>query len=463
MTIETQNENKNKITVLQVLPSLESGGVERGTVEMVKAMVKAGIRPIVASAGGVLVKQITSAGGEHIKLPLNEKNPIKIWANSKKLEKIIKESGVDIVHARSRAPAWSAYMACKNTGCKFVTTFHGAYSSGSKLKKLYNSVMIRSNKVIAVSEFIKNHILDTYQQAEADKITVVHRGVDINQFDIDKLQKNRIIELDRKLQIDHNKPVIMMPGRITRWKGHEFLLDALSTIAKEKYFCIFVGDDKNHAAYKKRLIEKIKRFGLTNNVRFISHVADMPAMYSMADIVVSSSIRPEAFGRVAIEAQAMERLVIATKHGGSEETIVNEKTGWLVEPGNVMELKATIENALDLTPQKRKSITAEAKKHIFENFSTDKMTGDTIKIYKEILNIKDIEKVVSSKKATSSKKPSKPVKKTAKTATKKVVKGAVAKKPVKTTVKKNSKPKPKVTKKVSTKSSKNSKKVLETV
>jgi glycosyltransferase involved in cell wall biosynthesis len=379
---------KKKPVILQVLPELKSGGVERGTVEMVKAMVaNGGFVPIVASAGGPMVSQVTNAGGKHIKLPLASKNPFVIWQNVTNLIKIIEENDVDIVHARSRAPAWSAYLACKKTDCHFITTFHGVYSLPNGIKRWYNSIMVKGEKVIAISEFIKKHAQKNYS-VKKNSMVVIHRGVDLNHFDRKHVPKSRIIQKAEKIAIEHDRPIILLPGRITEWKGHEFLLDALKNIDKKKYFCLFVGDVNKHKDYAKRVYDKIVELDLVENVRVIKHVRDMPALYSLVDIVVSASMRPEAFGRVAIEAQAMEKLVIATKHGGACETIIDGKTGWLVKPGDVDELQQTIEKVLKITDRQRKIITNRAKKHAQENFSLQNMTDKTLDVYRQVLRTK---------------------------------------------------------------------------
>jgi glycosyltransferase involved in cell wall biosynthesis len=375
---------KNKPVILQVLPELNSGGVERGTVELSKALVKHGYTSLVASAGGNMEVQIKTAGGIHFELPLATKNPFLIRKNATALARIIKDYDVDIVHARSRAPAWSSYMACKKTGCHFVTTVHGPYSIGSSLKKRYNSVMVHGEKVIAVSEFIKKYIIDNYEIDEKN-IEVIHRGVDLTHFDRELVADSRTLHTAEKLKIEHDLPIILLPARLTEWKGHEFLLDALANIDKTKFRCIFVGNPDKHPEYLKRIRNKIEHLGLTGNISVISNVTDMPVLYNLVDIVVSASLRPEAFGRIAVEAQAMEKLLIATNHGGECETVIDGKTGWLVEPNNVEQLAKTIEKLLSISDEKRKEVTSLAKQHIRQNFSLDGMTSKTIKIYEDIL------------------------------------------------------------------------------
>jgi glycosyltransferase involved in cell wall biosynthesis len=431
--------HKNKPVILQILPSLKSGGVERGTVEVVKALSEAGFEPIVVSSGGNMVNQVTAAGGLHIQLPVASKNPFIMWRNIKKIIKLIHQYDVDIIHARSRAPAWSAYFACKKTGCHFVTTFHGVYSIGHSLKRLYNSVMVKGEKVIAISEYVKNHIQKNYKKDDND-IVVIHRGADLDQFDHDKVPKSRVIQKAELLKIDYDKQIILLPGRISNIKGHEFLLEALTKLPKSAYMCLFVGDINKHKSYLKVVNKKIKDLGLSENVRIIENQVDMPALYSLVDIVVSPSIWPEAFGRVAIEAQAMERLVVATNHGGTCETVIDEKTGWLVEPNDVEALADVLNKLLAISEAKRKSVTGAAKKHIKTNFSLATMTKKTLNVYREILGEKvevepekekvkevKIEKSPAAKAKQPKKEVKKPAKKTAVKASVKAVKKPEAK------------------------------------
>lgn len=384
MTQSNTKKAKKEPVILQVLPSLKSGGVEKGTVEIAKALAGKGFKALVASSGGPMEGNITNAGGQHFKLPLASKNPLVILCNIRRLRKIIRKHEVDIVHARSRAPAWSAYFACRKAGIPFVTTFHGLYSFHGYFKKLYNSVMTRGDIVIAASEFIKDHMKSNYK-VDDKNIRVIARGVDISLFDREKVPERRILQMAEKLNIDHDRPIIMLPGRMTQWKGHEFLLDALALLPQDSFLCLLVGDNKDHNKYTRRLYEKMKKLGIIENIKMVNHTQDMPAIYSLADIVVSASTRPEAFGRVAIEAQAMERLLVATNHGGSCETVIDGKTGWLVESGNVEELAETLKKLIKISDTQRKTITKRAKKHIQQNFSLQNMTEKTLEVYNEIL------------------------------------------------------------------------------
>jgi len=376
---------KKKPVILQVLPALISGGVERGVVDIAQAIKEAGFTSLVASAGGAMVSQLNAANITHIPLPLATKNPVGMIWNRQRLMRLIRECQVDIVHARSRAPAWSSYWAAQKTGVHFVTTWHGTYSLGGKYKQHYNSIMGRGERVIAVSEFIKKHILEHYQ-VDAARIRVIPRGVDVEAFSSAGVTHERIAQIGRKLRIEHDCPLILLPGRLTEWKGHLFLLDALRTMTDVPFLCLLVGKaDKKHESYRKRIEEAIFHYGLSQRVRLIDHVSDMPSLYYLADVVVSASLRPEAFGRVIPEAQAMGKLVMGTAHGGACETIIHEKTGFLVEPGNVEQCASVLRRMLALSAMGRTKVTDAAQMHVREHFSLRKMQESTLEVYRETL------------------------------------------------------------------------------
>lgn len=370
--------------VLQVLPSLQSGGVERGTIEIAAALHKAGFTALVASSGGPMTVQLRHTGATHFTLPLDSKNPWVIWKNSRALAKLIKAQQVDIIHARSRAPAWSAWLAAKMTGCKLVTTFHGIYNFKSRAKHYYNSIMTRGEKVIAISNFTANHIRTHYACAEPT-LTVIPRGADMEYFNPKSVTRHRILQTAKTLAIPEDKRLILLPGRLTRWKGHFFLLEALHALEKDSFACIFVGDDKGHGEYRNELEARIKEYNLQDNVFIKGNISDMPAAYQLADIIVSASLEPEAFGRVAIEAQAMGKLLVATNIGGSCETVIPGKTGWLVTPNDTKALAAALQQALALTARERKEISLSAREHIQNNFSLELMCSKTLSVYRELL------------------------------------------------------------------------------
>ncbi|NDF13196.1 MAG: glycosyltransferase [Proteobacteria bacterium] len=377
-------ESNKKPVLLQILPSLYSGGVERGTVEIAVAAAKEGFTSIVASSGGTMVPMLEAEGVTHIKLPLASKNPLMMFYNSIRLSFIIRKRKVNILHARSRAPAWAARMAFKGKRCRFITTFHGVYGVKGPLKKSYNRVMTKGDKIIAISNFVADHIVENYG-IDRSKIEVIHRGVDLIEFDPERITKEDKRKQELQWKPQKYLPIILLPGRITRWKGHDFLLKALAEIPHHDYTCVFLGDDKHHNQYKIELLEEIERLKLRGNVTMMPNTPNMPLAYAMADLVVSASTQPEAFGRVAVEAQAMGRMVIATNHGGSAETIVNGKTGFLVSPTDPKEMAAMIEKVLKMQEKDKLVIATNARKHVQKNFSSKQMSDRTLVLYNQLL------------------------------------------------------------------------------
>ncbi len=378
-------ENK-KIVVMQVLPRLETGGVERGTTEIAAALTDAGFGSIVVSGGGRLVHDLERGGTEHITLPVYSKNWFTIRRNAAKLAKIIREKRVDIVHARSRAPAWAAKRACEMTGVPFMTTFHGAYNMGPfNIKKRYNKVMTDGVVTIAVSNFIKNHILSNYENVESDKIRVIHRGADVDRFNTSQVTQGRLIALSRKWNLPEDKPVIMLPGRLTRWKGQLLFLDALAQMKhKNDVRCLFVGSDQGRSGYRRELERKIKKLGLSAAVQLVDHCSEMDVAYMLSDIVVSASTDPEAFGRVIPEAQAMGRLVVGPDHGGATETIRDGETGFLFKHGDAADLARKLDAALDLPADEKRAMTERAMRGVRDDFSKTKMCEKTLALYREV-------------------------------------------------------------------------------
>lgn len=370
--------------ILQILPELRAGGVERGTIEAAAAIQNTGWRPIVASAGGDMVKQLTYMGVEHVELPLHSKNPLTIRANAKKLEKLIREQEVDVVHARSRAPAWSAYWAARNTGRHLVTTFHGTYGLQNKWKHKYNSVMVKGDRVVAVSKFIANHIYEHYDLDPA-KMRIIHRGVDVEKFDPQKVSAHRLAELTQTWRLPEDLPVILLPGRITRWKGQHILLQALAKLSHRNFYCVLLGDDQRHPGYRKELEEMTHKLGLSGHACMAPNTPYMPEAYTLAQIVVAPSTDPEAFGRIPIEAQAMGKPIIATDHGGFRETIIPDETGFLVPPSDVDTLAAALDKALNVIPQEQEVWAQRARQHACDYFSTALMQHKIINLYSELL------------------------------------------------------------------------------
>ena len=385
MPDSTINQTSSSPVLLQVLPALRSGGVERGTVEIARAAVEDGFTSLVASSGGGMVKQLEQAGARHFLLPLATKHPLHILRNSKRLEALIHEHHVDIVHARSRAPAWSAYLASKKTGCHFVTTFHGLYSQKFPLKKLYNSVMVRGEKVIAISKFIAEHIKKEYHIPE-NRIEVIYRGVDMDYFDPANVLAEQVETLRTQWRLTEDWPIILMPGRITRWKGQDFLLRSLTRLDNQPFYCVIVGSSEGHAKYHSELLHKIVQYRLEKNVRLVEPVDDMPAAYMLADVVVSASVRPEAFGRVIVEAQAMGKPVIATNFGGAKETVIHKETGRLVDVVTTEEMAEGLGKGISLSSERKQEMAKKNRQHVAEHFSLDSMRQNTLKLYRELLH-----------------------------------------------------------------------------
>ena len=374
--------------ILQILPSLESGGVERGTIEIVAAIKAAGMKPLVASSGGALVPHINHAGGEHITLPLMSKNPFVILRNIAALRAVIRKYGVDVVHVRSRAPAWSAYYAAKQAGAHFMTTFHGVYGLENAFKKRYNGIMARGERVIAVSQFVRDHILRRYGIAP-ERIRTIPRGVDFSTFDEAKVSPERLAALTKLWRLaDTPVPIIFCPGRISRLKGHHVLIEALALIKEMPFMCIIAGKEDGHGEYRKKLEQQIIASGLEGKVRLVDSTNAMNEAYTLAHLVVVPSIQPEAFGRVAIEAQALGRAVIATNHGGACETIIPNETGYLVPPEDAKTLAEAIAFALNRDEATVEAMSEFAKQSVREHFSSEKMKNATIAVYKELLGVK---------------------------------------------------------------------------
>jgi glycosyltransferase involved in cell wall biosynthesis len=378
-------DNERRPVVLQVVPSLVTGGVERGTVDVAGALVEAGWTALVASSGGPMVRELDRLGVKHIPLPLHSKNPLTIRANIGRLEAVIRNCGVDIVHARSRAPAWSAFYAAKRTGARFVTTFHATYNIGwMGLKAAYNAVMTRGERVIAISHFIADHMQATYL-TEPSKIRVVHRGIDFSRFDPARVSQERIIQLAQRWRLPDGYPVILLPGRLTRWKGQAVLIQALAALARRDVRCLLVGSDQGREAYTDELKTLISRRGLTDVVHIVGDCSDMPAAYMLTDVVVSASTDPEAFGRVIVEGQALGRPVIATDNGAGRENVVDGQTGLLVPPGDPEALAAAIDRILAMTTDERERLAEQAMAFVRGNFSRERMCARTLAVYAEVL------------------------------------------------------------------------------
>jgi glycosyltransferase involved in cell wall biosynthesis len=369
--------------VLQVVPSLVSGGAERGTVELAAALSAAGWSAYVASAGGPLEREVARGGAHHLTLPLASKNPLVMRRNTVALVDAIRRLGIDIVHARSRAPAWSAWSAASATGRRFVTTFHNAYGAGSAPKRWYNSVMARGERVIAISDFVAEHAASVYGVGP-DRLRTIPRGVDLDSFDPHRVGGPRVASLARQWRLPDGVPTVMLPGRLTRWKGGLDFIAAVAALGRRDICCLMVGPEQRRG-FRRELEAAIEGHGLGGLFRIVEDCRDMPAAYMLADVVVSASSDPEGFGRIIVEAQAMGRPVVATDHGGARETIVPGSTGWLVPARDPAALAAAIGAALALGVGERSLLARRATAHIAAHFTREAMCARTIEVYEELL------------------------------------------------------------------------------
>ncbi len=382
----------SNIKVLQVIPKLGYGGAETGCYDIAHYLPEHNCKSFIVTSGGELIKFINKKKVKLIRLPVQSKNPILILFNSIILIGIILVYNISIVHARSRAPAWSCLIATKLTRRKFVTTFHGTYNFNGKLKKFYNSVMVRSDLIIAGSNFIFSHIKENYSEflTSTKKFLVIFRGINIDYFDATTKLESEEKKLLQKWDINKEKKIILMPGRLTTWKGQELFIEAINLVkielGYEAFHAVILGDQQGRDLYKKKLIRLTEQYRLTNQIKFIEHCRDMALAYKVSDVIVSASIEPEAFGRVAVEAQAMEKLIIASNIGGSNETIVNGKTGILFESGDANSLSRKIIQAITMDELSIKSIGKEGRKNIIKKFNVEKMCFSTYSEYKRLLN-----------------------------------------------------------------------------
>ena len=382
----------SKLKVLQVIPKLGHGGAEIGCYDLAHYLYENDCSSYIVTSGGTLIKYINRKKVKLIRLPVQSKNPILILLNAILLTIIILILNINIVHARSRAPAWSCLIATKITGRKFVTTFHGTYNFKSNIKNFYNSAMLRSNLIIAGSNFIFSHISENYSKylKPEKKFLVIFRGINTDYYDPKKIKEKDEIQLISKWKIDKEKKVILLPARLTAWKGHEIFLEALNKLkineSQKKFIAVILGSDQGRKIYKKRLIRLVEQYRLINDVIFIDNFELMPIAYKISDIVISSSIEPEAFGRVAVEAQAMEKPIIASNIGGSNETIIDEKTGFLYPAGNSDLLSQKLSHIFDLNDETLKSMGIEGRKNVIKKFNVEKMCFSTYSEYKKLFN-----------------------------------------------------------------------------
>ena len=382
----------SNIKVLQVIPKLGYGGAETGCYDVAHYLSENNCKSFIVTSGGELTKFINKKKVKLIRLPVHSKNPILIFFNTIILIGIILFFNISIVHARSRAPAWSCLFATKLTRRKFATTFHGTYNFKGKLKKFYNSVMVRSDLIIAGSNFIFSHIKENYSDflKAKKKFLVIFRGINVDYFDPSTKLETDEKKLLQKWEINKEKKIILVPGRLTSWKGQELLIEAINLVkielGYEAFHVVILGSDQGRDLYKKKLIRLTEQYRLTNQIKFINHCKDMALAYHVSDIVVSPSIEPEAFGRVAVEAQSMQKLIIASNIGGSNETIINEKTGFLFEAGDAKSLCEKIIRSITMDETSINLIGKEGRKNIIKKFNVEKMCFSTYSEYKRLLN-----------------------------------------------------------------------------
>jgi glycosyltransferase involved in cell wall biosynthesis len=383
----------SKIKVLQVIPRLGYGGAETGCYDIAHYLAEKDHNSFIATSGGELLKFIKKKKVKLFRLPVHSKNPILIILNTIFLTILIFFNNINIVHARSRAPAWSCYLACLITRRNFVTTFHGTYNFENNIKKFYNSIMLRSKLTIAGSNFIFNHITENYNNFlhRKKKLRVIYRGINLDYYNQKNISILKLERLKKEWEISPNKFTILLPGRLTSWKGQEKLIEALNILIEDynitNFQAIVLGSDQGRKVYKKKLINLVQRYRLGQKVKFIEHCTEMPVAYALADVVASTSIEPEAFGRVSVEAQAMGKPIIASNLGGSKETILEGKSGFLYKHDDPRELAKSLNGVIELDQDQLNFIGNEGRKNVTKKFDVEAMCDSTLREYKKLLNI----------------------------------------------------------------------------
>ncbi len=380
---------KGAPTIMQILPALHAGGVEQGVIDINQAIIEAGGKSIVVSSGGARVHEIQRAGGIHIEAPVNSKNPITMMRNVKRLQNLIREHNVDVVHACSRAPAWSAKKAAEKSGVKFVTSVHAAHKIQNGFKRAYNSAITKGERVIVVSHFLADH-LETEYDVNPTRIRVIHRGLALEKFHPNSVTPDRLVRLSEEWRIPEGAPIIFMPARLTRLKGHKFLVDAIAKLKNKDVFCIMLGTVEKNSGYSQELMHHIDSKNLSSQVRIVDFCKDMPAAYMLSTVVVCPSLVPEGFGRVPVEAQAMGRPIIATDHGGARETIVKNETGWLIDLDDTNAFAEALDEALNLNVKERAILATRGMSHVADSFTVEQMCSKTLDVYADLLGANDL-------------------------------------------------------------------------
>ena len=382
----------SKLKVLQVIPKLGYGGAETGCFDIAHYLFENNCSSFLITNGGPLTKFINKKKVKYIRLPVNSKNPIIMLLNTILISVIVFFYNIDIIHARSRAPAWSCFLASRITRKKFVTTFHGTYNFKSKIKKFYNSVMLRSDLIIAGSNFIFSHIKENYKEYlnNSKKFLVIFRGINIDYFDASTTLTEDEDKLFKSWNLEVEKKTILLPGRITEWKGHEMFIEAMNKIniqlGHKSFKAVILGSDQGRDLYKKKLIRLVEQYRMNDQIKFVDHCENMPLAYKISDLIVSTSIEPEAFGRIAVEAQSMEKPIIASNLGGSKETIVNNKTGILFDAGDSDDLSKKIIEFFNFDKSTIEQMGKEGRKNVSAKFNVEKMCFSTYSEYKKLIN-----------------------------------------------------------------------------
>jgi len=372
--------------IVQIVPQMNRGGVERGTVEIAEAISARGWKAVVICNGGRMENQLRRAGAEVYTLPVDTKNPMKWPAVRRRLKAVLLSVGADIVHVRSRAPAWIALPLTRAMGIHSISTIHSKFVPQNFVKRIYNQKMLTADGIIAISDYVKSVITSHYSEAVSEKaIQVIHRGVDLDVFDPAKVSQHRIVRLSETLNLPDDGPVVMLPARATEWKGHAPLIEAVARLEAKDVTLLLLGAGDGHSRFIERLRALAIKTGLDGRLRIASGTDDMPAALMLADVVAMPSTIPEPFGRVALEAQAMGRPVVAFKHGGAIESIQEGETGWLAEPNNVEDLARCLQLALKLGPRQRTIWAKRARAHVESAFSTQQMCEKTLEIYADFL------------------------------------------------------------------------------
>jgi len=382
----------SKLKVLQVIPKLGYGGAETGCYDIAHYLYENDCKSYIITSGGELTKFIDKKKVKLIRLPVQSKNPIIMLFNTIIISLIILFFNINIVHARSRAPAWSCLIATKITRRKFVTTFHGTYNFKSKLKKFYNSVMVRSDLIIAGSNFIFSHINENYSNYlnTKKKFLVIFRGINTDYFDSTTTLEKDEDELFKLWELKVGKKIILFPGRLTSWKGQEMFLEAINKVniqlGHDAFIAIILGSDQGRDLYKKKLVRLVEQYRLTNQIKFIENCKNMPVAYKISNFIVSASIEPEAFGRISVEAQSMQKPILASNIGGSKETIIDNKTGILFEAGNPEDMARKIIELFNLDESTLNQMGIEGRKNVINKFNVEKMCFSTYSEYKKLIN-----------------------------------------------------------------------------